>query len=175
MVKKFWLDMGLNMHHIANTQLHWLQNLHDLDISLNNNNNLTWKDFYPFALWHIWLQRNQKVFAKDPIITPSALLQLIMMHAFEFKLLNTSHVHNSLKKEILIYWSSSTINYYKLTTDGVFIKKDQTKGLGRVVRDPNGNCVNDFYKKKCFYPYFGGISGPSTWFTAGPRQRNDTN
>ncbi|KAH0655684.1 hypothetical protein KY285_030566 [Solanum tuberosum] len=44
------------MHYIMSTLTHWLQNIHDLDAPLSDTN-LYWKDFYPFALWHIWLHR----------------------------------------------------------------------------------------------------------------------
>ncbi|KAK4711266.1 hypothetical protein R3W88_005779 [Solanum pinnatisectum] len=147
LVKKLWLDMGLNMYHIANTHSHWLHNLHNLDIPLYKNK-ITWKDFYPFALWYIWLQRNHTVFrSNNPMTTPSTLFQLIMVRVSEFKHLSTASAHDSSKIDIRILWFPPPVNFYKLNIDGAFIKKDQTGGLGGVIRDSNGSWVFGFCKK----------------------------
>lgn len=67
--------------------------------------------------------------------------------------MTASPTHDSFKKEIQISWSPPPVSYYKLNTDGAFIKEDQTGGVGRVVRDPKSNWVIVFYKKICIFSH----------------------
>lgn len=55
------MDLGLNVTTLPYHQTHWLQLIKDINLPIHNFP-LTWDIFFPFALWHIWKNRNRNVF-----------------------------------------------------------------------------------------------------------------
>ncbi|KAG5616806.1 hypothetical protein H5410_016630, partial [Solanum commersonii] len=113
---------------------HWLQNVHDLNVPIHQSP-LHWIDLFAFALWHIWLRRNQQVFQNNANPPHILSLPMILMRATEFKYMTDSSITSPNRIDIKIRWFPLTTNAFKLNIDKAFYKDNQMGGIGGVIRD----------------------------------------
>lgn len=98
--KNFCLDLGLNLHFISSHHEHWLQIINKLNIPLPIKH-INWAEFYPFALWHIWITRNHTTFNHSNI---PLKLYIISLRAQEYKFSTYINGETTTYKEINIKW-----------------------------------------------------------------------
>ncbi|KAK4726506.1 hypothetical protein R3W88_031423 [Solanum pinnatisectum] len=123
--KKIWLDLGIHISHLLhhNDELHWLLLLSQL-VFPENNTIYSWKDLLPFALWHIWINRNHNV--KTDFPSPI----LIRNRTIEY-----------------IQWFLPPLGFYKLNTDGSFSKNKGIGGIGGIIRNSSGGWMVGFHNQ----------------------------
>lgn len=153
MIKKIWPDLGLNMHFIVSTPTHWLTNLHQLNIPLATPS-LLGQEFYLFALWNIWTQRNDHVFRRQNTPPICISYSKILMRALEYKHLAISPCFATSTAHIPVCWTPPPLDPntgLKVNTNETFLEKSQEGGIGRVIRDSQGNWIIGFQAKTHAY------------------------
>lgn len=106
--QKFWLDMGLNLSNVDVYGTCWLNILKSLSPPDNSN---TWLTLLSFAIWHIWINRNNNVFNKKFDFPNAALV-----HDKSDEYVNTisSHSNGIGYVSINIRWCPPPSGIFKL-------------------------------------------------------------
>lgn len=110
------------------------------------NYHLSWDFFFPFALWHIWTDRNHNVFNETNMLVD---IKTMCMRAMEYMFCTGTSTSSIPTKNIHVRWFPPPPGSFKLNTDGSFYAKDKTGGIGGVIRNANGEWVIGFSKKVC--------------------------
>ncbi|WMV24833.1 hypothetical protein MTR67_018218 [Solanum verrucosum] len=137
---EFWTSLNISIpSDHPQWILHFLQSNQPLE-----NRHLTWTCFLPFALWHIWLNRNNNVFKQcsSPVPIPN-LISRVLEFLFSTK---------PLKKDITkinfsVKWFPPSCTGLKFNFDGAFNSNSLNHGIGVVFRDSAGNWSAGFFNK----------------------------
>uniref|UniRef100_A0A1S3XQP1 RNase H type-1 domain-containing protein n=1 Tax=Nicotiana tabacum TaxID=4097 RepID=A0A1S3XQP1_TOBAC len=107
------------------------------------NKFLNWNLFFPFAIWHIWINRNNnnQNNTENPIN-----INHIIARAIELRLLTENNILTSPKIHLNIKWHRPPKGQFKLNIDASFNKNLQQCGLGGVIRNVNGHWIVGFAK-----------------------------
>ncbi|GLT63048.1 hypothetical protein SLA2020_356420 [Shorea laevis] len=107
--------------------------------------NIPWAVVFCFAVWGIWLHRNQLIHGSNPYGTATSK-RLILEKASEFwagQSLPTSHSCGSS----FFKWSKPLSPFIKLNTDGSVLGNPGGAASGGLFRDHNGSWIIGFARK----------------------------
>ncbi|KAK6775850.1 hypothetical protein RDI58_026851 [Solanum bulbocastanum] len=102
---------------------------------IQGSNLSSWPDFFPFALWSLWINRNHNTFNnKSSLLLPSVVKNKTLESCCY-----SNHAQNPQASDLMsIKWSPPTTRTFKLNTNGSFSKDRSKGGTGGVIRDHNG-------------------------------------
>lgn len=129
--RKFFINLGLNTQQLIFSNSHWLTILKDQNFPLPPTAPIAynWMDFMPFALWNLWLNRNDNVYnLKSTIRSPAKALNYMM----EYLLLTGKERTTANKIPIRIKWHPPLTGYFKLNIDGADDKRSKS-GMGGLI------------------------------------------
>ncbi|WMV49929.1 hypothetical protein MTR67_043314, partial [Solanum verrucosum] len=141
--RTFWLDLGINISQIHFQQNLWLLTLKDLNPPYDHGL-YKWIKLLPFALWHLWLNRNHNTHnGKSDIPLSSTVKEKII----EYITHNQSPSNHNATVDIHVKWFPPPIGFYKLNIDGALSKHKKNGGISGVIRDATGKWRMGFHKK----------------------------
>lgn len=116
---------------------YWLTLLQNFNANLDQWG-ISWELFFPFAIWHLWLNRNNNSFNnKYTNLSFTAVLD----RCKEFNYCVNSPNYISSNTTIHIKWLPPTQPSLKLNIDGAFKGKYKTGGIGGVFRNDKGDWI----------------------------------
>ncbi|XP_006351939.1 uncharacterized protein [Solanum tuberosum] len=144
--QNLWNQLNIPISPIVNDHsiVNWLLTLKNLNHAFADPL-LSWEIYFPFAIWHIWLNRNNNIFhnSNSPISIPTVIARTLE-YAFTGKFLSSTP---SDKITIHARWKPPPHGLYKLNFDGFFSAPSLVGGLGGVFRDEYGNWKMGFYQQ----------------------------
>ncbi|KAL3363251.1 hypothetical protein AABB24_012508 [Solanum stoloniferum] len=144
--QNLWNQLNIPISPIVNDHsiVNWLLTLKNLNHAFADPL-LSWEIYFPFAIWHIWLNRNNNIFhnSNSPISIPTVIARTLE-YAFTGKFLSSTP---SDKITIHARWKPPPYGLYKLNFDGSFSAPSLVGGLGGVFRDEYGNWKMGFYQQ----------------------------
>jgi ribonuclease HI len=140
----FWLWLGVpgsTLNFFTSSFSCWLEqnctsNAHSVQ------HRLPWKILFPFAIWQLWLHRNQFLFSKGIIDT--GFLHQCVTKGVEFAVIVPNHLLRTPCIPKRIKWLKPTAGWVKLNTDGAYSSSCGLAGGGGLLRDSNGNWIHGF-------------------------------
>lgn len=127
--KKFCLDMGINISLINTFHIHWLVNLKSLNPPFYEDYP-DWLDIFLFAIWHLWLNRNQSVLKNKQDFPRYSYVLRRTIEYISCTLTPSNHLNNI---SINIKWLFSMTGYFKLNIDGVFSPTSDRHGISGLI------------------------------------------
>lgn len=100
--------------------------------------------FLPFALWYIWINRNNNVFYKKRGFPNVAMNG---GNFLEYNSYATAWTTHTTTISINVQWFPPPANHFKLNIDGSFSTNNNLCGLGSSIRDSTGTWKTGFYNK----------------------------
>ena len=120
-------------------------------LHLNSNSSLLacdkdypWCLFFLLGIWHLWLQRNRKIFG--PHFMNSSSVQQVEMQTREFLYCIAEPRKGNTKIPRLVKWLKPPDGWWKLNTNGSFLGSSRSAGGGGLIRDSRGQCIGGFVK-----------------------------
>ena len=147
MIKSIWLKLGthcLQTNFFSQGIREWLITNANLKSS-QNTTGIPWNILFSFALWLIWKQRNQIVFASKRL-NPH-LFKIISTQASEFFLCAAQPARNKCVVVRQIRWEKPELGWLKLNTDASSNASLGSAAGGGLIRDERGNWVIGFTRK----------------------------
>jgi ribonuclease HI len=140
----FWLWLGVpgsTINFFTSSFSCWLEqnctsNAHSVQ------HRLPWKTLFPFAIWQLWLHRNQFLFSKG--IIDIGFLHQCVTKGVEFAAIVPNHLLRTPSIPKRIKWSKPAAGWVKLNTDGAYSSSCGLAGGGGLLRDSNGNWIHGF-------------------------------
>ncbi|KAH0672800.1 hypothetical protein KY290_025033 [Solanum tuberosum] len=142
----FWNQLSIptpltnNIH----SNIDWLLDLKNLNHTFVNQS-LRREMFFPFAIWHIWLNRNNNIFHNS---NRSISIPMVISRTLKYVFTDTSlSSRHSDKIMVYVCWNPPPHGHYKLNIDGSFSSQTLVGGLGGVIRDEYGNWKMGLHQK----------------------------
>lgn len=110
-----------------------------------SNHLVRWNILFPFAMWHIWINRNHNVFNKTlKQVSSSKVIARTIELTYAT---NTLSGGNNSTNIINIKWNPPPRGTFKLNIDVSFNNLHHYGGIGGVIRDERGNWKIGFRHK----------------------------
>ena len=120
-------------------------------LHLNSNSSLLasdkdypWCLFFLLGIWHLWLQRNSKIFG--PHYMNSNFVQKVEMQTREYLYSIADPRKGNTKIPRLVKWLKPPDGWWKLNTDGSFLGSFGFASGRGLIRDSRGQCIGGFAK-----------------------------
>ena len=145
--KRIWLQLGRQTSDslFSNHNLQeWLSSNAKSD-QHHSSGHVPWFQVYLFAIWMIWIDRNEHVF-RNKTLNPN-LAKVILDCALEFGFCACNHL--ATKRMILksVKWEKPRNGWLTLNTNGSATENSGLAGGGGLIRDGNGNWIIGFARK----------------------------
>ncbi|XP_070036528.1 uncharacterized protein [Nicotiana tomentosiformis] len=124
-----------------NETSNWLTYIRDHNFILKINGIISWKEIFSFAIWTIWVNRNNNLFNNTTI---KAVVQYAHKQTVEYKLLTDKEAMPPQKIPISVKWVKPPCNHIKLNINQSFKEGTSLCGFGGLFRDNRGQWVLGF-------------------------------
>lgn len=107
---------------------------------------LSWKIYFPFLCWNLWLARNEQIF-KNQSRSQHGLVHIMIQAATNFFFLATLERPIQVRTPTLVRWNAPLEPYVKLNTDGSIIGNTGMASVRGLLRDSSGFWISGFSLK----------------------------
>jgi hypothetical protein len=140
----FWLKLGIpsSITIFFTTSFScWLEN-NCTSAAHSLQHCLPWKILFPFAIWQLWLHRNQFLFSRGTIDT--TFLHRCVTKGAEFAAIVSNQLLRPSRIPKRIKWMKPDAGWVKLNTNGASSSSRGRAGGGGLLRDNNGDWIHGF-------------------------------
>lgn len=114
----------------------WLQILYKTRVKTKG---LTWEEAFPFYLCHIWLTRNDNLHNNK-----HSPIKHHIPHTLALKFKHLTNTKTARKSKPIFIKRKAPLMGYKLDIDSSISHRNNTSGLGGIIRDRAGNWILGF-------------------------------
>ncbi|GLT31839.1 hypothetical protein SLA2020_065470 [Shorea laevis] len=104
---------------------------------------IQWGTLFTFALWTIWVLRNQKVYRSNAFDT-NRNITIIKERVMEFVFTIPCSIAKKPTEICHVRWDKPPEGFFKLNTDGSALKNPGPVACGGLIRDSLGKWVAGF-------------------------------
>ncbi|KAF3677206.1 hypothetical protein FXO38_03913 [Capsicum annuum] len=95
-----------------------------------------WNIFFPFALWYLWINRNNNIFNHDKSLLK---IDIVTNKVLKFVHITSTDPSHNCSITLHLKWLKPPTGQLKLNINGSFHKATSKRGIGGVIRNSNGD------------------------------------